>query len=688
MTITWNGGSGSWTTASNWSGNAAPIITDDVLFSNTAGPTSIATLDVSGLIANSVTIVATAGSQIALFAGGSLAVTNNVSLSSASNTKFALISGVGALQVGGTVIGTGTISANGGSLGVTGSIVAAAAGATTGVALAASGTSGLLTLNLRGTGNQVRALAIAGTGSVIKLSAGSLSVTGTGAYTGNSITTPGTIIDGGIQVAGGTLQIATGVTLANTASISVTSGSLDLEGGGVLGGLGVILSDTAGVAMTVGGVALATGGTISFAGIANGAQLKDTVAGGGLANVLIAGFGGSDRIDIANAATVTNTIGNTWVVKDSGGVTLDTLVFTTAQALSVVGSGSSAAVACYLAGTHVQTLAGAVAVEDLRIGDLVATATGPQPIRWIGTRAYLATLINQHHRDALMPIRFSAGSLGGHIPARDLFVSPEHMMVLDGALVAAHNLLNGTTITRATNIDVIRYFHIELPTHAIMFAEGAAAESYLDTGNRNMFSNVLEYAERGLPVGDATPCLPIVSEGPALAAIRAGLAARAEACGFGHTADADLHLLVDGVAVYPTAVDRGTSRFEIAGPSLDVRIVSRSAVPAESDPASGDRRRLGVAIAGLAITGGGLALDLLANEPRLADGFHAVESNHRWTDGNAAVPAALLGLMSGPFILDVRIAGTEMRYPVDVRSEIVTLASARKAALAPHQKIA
>ena len=35
----------------------------------------------------------------------------------------------------------------------------------------------------------------------------------------------------------------------------------------------------------------------------------------------------------------------------------------------------------------------------------------------------------------------------------------------------------------------IEYFHVELDRHDVLFAEGLAAESYLDTGNRGLFAN-------------------------------------------------------------------------------------------------------------------------------------------------------------------------------------------------------
>ena len=34
------------------------------------------------------------------------------------------------------------------------------------------------------------------------------------------------------------------------------------------------------------------------------------------------------------------------------------------------------------------------------------------------------------------------------------------------------------------------YFHIELSEHDVLLAEGLTAESYLDTGNRDVFADV------------------------------------------------------------------------------------------------------------------------------------------------------------------------------------------------------
>jgi hypothetical protein len=141
-------------------------------------------------------------------------------------------------------------------------------------------------------------------------------------------------------------------------------------------------------------------------------------------------------------------------------------------------------VPCFAAGTRIATPCGGVAVEDLREGDLVLTLSGTaQPVCWAGHTAVHAAAASQPAR--VMPVRVTAGSFGAGLPVRDLVLSPEHAVFAGGALVPVHCLVNGTTIRQET-VDAISYYHIELPRHDVLFAEGLPAESYLDSGNRDM----------------------------------------------------------------------------------------------------------------------------------------------------------------------------------------------------------
>jgi hypothetical protein len=70
------------------------------------------------------------------------------------------------------------------------------------------------------------------------------------------------------------------------------------------------------------------------------------------------------------------------------------------------------------------------------------------------------------------------------MPNRDLVVSPDHAIFVDGKRICARQLVNGTTIRQERDWTAVDYYHVELDRHAILLAEGLPAESYIDTGNR------------------------------------------------------------------------------------------------------------------------------------------------------------------------------------------------------------
>lgn len=135
---------------------------------------------------------------------------------------------------------------------------------------------------------------------------------------------------------------------------------------------------------------------------------------------------------------------------------------------------------------------GEMAVENLAIGDLVATLDGPMPIKWIGRRSYLGHFTRGNK--AVLPVCISAGALADGVPCRDLWVSPKHALLLDGTLIPAGVLVNGTSIVQAREVEAMEYFHIELDRHGILIAEGVLAESFVDDNCRGIFHNAHEHA--------------------------------------------------------------------------------------------------------------------------------------------------------------------------------------------------
>jgi hypothetical protein len=149
-------------------------------------------------------------------------------------------------------------------------------------------------------------------------------------------------------------------------------------------------------------------------------------------------------------------------------------------------------VACYCAGTLIRTEHGEVPVENLSIGDRLATKSGVmRPIKWIGRRSYGGRFVKG--RIDILPICIKAGALDDNVPRRDLWVSPHHAMYLEGVLIEARDLVNGISIVQVEQVEQVQYFHVELDSHDVIVAEDSLSESFIDDDSRGMFHNAQEY---------------------------------------------------------------------------------------------------------------------------------------------------------------------------------------------------
>lgn len=121
----------------------------------------------------------------------------------------------------------------------------------------------------------------------------------------------------------------------------------------------------------------------------------------------------------------------------------------------------------------------------------------------------------------------------------------------------------------------------------------------------------------------------------------------------------ELRIVVDKATIPSRELGKSAYRFPLPGSAADVRIVSRTFIPATVFGDSDDLRPLGVCIAAMTLVNGGKAREIAIDDPALVEGFYPAENDGaaswRWTNGDARVPAALLAGMSPGAELEVRL---------------------------------
>ncbi|MGI4978039.1 MAG: Hint domain-containing protein [Janthinobacterium lividum] len=335
--------------------------------------------------------------------------------------------------------------------------------------------------------------------------------------------------NGVISATGGTVRIEIGPGfgsgLTNDGTVGVAGGGeVDLDAS-VFGNGRIVLQGAATLSTSE---LVSAGQTISFAGSA--ATPERLVLGmPGSVKAALRGLGVGDSIDVPG--TVTGHVADGTLTLSSGAALDIGAGYTDANfGFSADGHGGTLiGVVCYARGTRLLTADGERPVEQLQPGDTVTTLSGDEAaIRWVGRRR--VDVARHAAPDSVRPVRIASHAFAEGMPRRDLLVSPEHALFVDGVLVPARCLLNGRTVTQDSPA-AVEYFHVELDRHDVLLAEGMPAESYLDTGNRTMFANAPVTALR--PSAEATraveACAPLVVGGAALEAVRARLEARAPA---------------------------------------------------------------------------------------------------------------------------------------------------------------
>ena len=411
-----------------------------------------------------------------------------------------------------------TVTDGGSAVGVTGDITVGQSGSGTlqveaGAALTSSHGNFVVQSGSAdiGTGAQISAADdnVANTGS-LSLAGGTLTASGSVSVDGTVFgagTIAGAVVDdGSITASGGTLVMQGSV--SGTGKLGISGATLELQEG------------------------IASGPTIDFAG---GTLVLDTPTPEG---AIIADFGSGDAIVLKGVIANAGTFVGGHLVLDDGGAPQAALSFTGAYTsanfdVTTLGNQTTVnAIACFAAGTRIATQRGPVPVEALQLGDeVIAMFGGTAPVVWLGHRR-----IDRRYpgrKPDLWPVRIRAGAFGPGRPAADMRLSPDHAVYVEnddgagGALIPVRHLINGTTILQEP-VEAITYWHVELPEHDVILAEGLACESYLDTGDRASFANggklVLLWPEFAQALREGQGCAELVVTGPRLHAARRRLA--------------------------------------------------------------------------------------------------------------------------------------------------------------------
>jgi Hint domain len=437
--------------------------------------------------------------------------------------------------------------------------------------------------------------------------------------------------------------VANGATFNPGSLLDVTAGSSFFIDGGTL-----IINSTLGISALNTFTFLPAGGEIV---VEPGINVN--------LNAPVSGWNANSVVDFPESTSVTATFNGTNTVLTATGdsildigqsLTIGGNIFGLATNASTTFSkpdGSGGILVCFLEGTQIKTAGGEVPVENIRVHDrVVAIVNGAAQLRrvvWVGRKAVdLSTSVDT---DDLAPIRIKRDAIADGVPKRDLLVTGDHCLIFDGYLMPARALVNGRSIVKDTSMLRFTVFHIETATHSILLAEGALAESYLDTGNRDSFlSRGVRIASPAAPKTWANDAAASLAIDPAIVGpVWDRLDARATDRGYAPrpqpslTTNPKLTLRCeDGRVLQPLRQDGNRFFFRLPAGAKGFTVASRSARPCDVQGAFvDDRRVLGVRVGEIGIWRGHTRSAYtchLTAEP-IAGWMELEAPDSRWTNG-------------------------------------------------------
>ncbi|GBQ89947.1 Hint domain-containing protein [Asaia krungthepensis] len=493
-----------------------------------------------------------------------------------------------------------------------------------------------------------------------------------------TVTTVLSALSGATIHVGGTAVISTGASALSGTTIDVDGGNATLASGLVANALsGTTVNINSGGVFSNGSglLSLLSGSTINF-GQGGGTFIAN--AGGALVNLsstTITGFDAArDIIQFTNMSstpvayqiatsgnsqtiTVTDSSGNTIASMSVAGTSFTAGTYSTSGRgpLTISKTGTTLSIealasVCFLAGSMIRTPDGDRPVETLKSGDsVIVSAHGEQVVRkiiWVGSRH---RTINPDRPDdeAGYPVRIKKHALGNDRPYQDLLVTSEHCVFINGRFIPVRMLVNGESIVYDRTLTEYRYYHLETAEHAVIYANGAETESYLDTGNRTAFTAASGATPlKRAPAGSRT-AIPLCVDRDFVEPIFLACKARSMEAMPTHdeaplmTWDRDIRLVTDDQSILlPRRILPDRVVFSLPPDTQILKLQSNASRPCDIiGPFVDDRRYLGVLVGKITLFEADKSCDVHTHvKDYQSTGWHELEGpDMRWTDGNATL---------------------------------------------------
>ncbi|WP_196424081.1 Hint domain-containing protein [Commensalibacter melissae] len=346
---------------------------------------------------------------------------------------------------------------------------------------------------------------------------------------------------------------------------------------------------------------------------------------------------------------------------------------------------------CFLLGTNILTSKGEKPVESLSVGDEVVAICNNgrinRKIVWIGKTDI--SVDQGKNRYDLYPVCIKAHAFGLNKPHRDLYLTPEHTVYIDGGLIPVRMLVNGRSIVIDKSRDKFQIYHVETEQHSILLSENLMTESYLNTDDKYLFDNDivnfgLEFNEHaGHKSWENDAAAPLTVSRGKVEPIWNRLDRRATQLGYkpvikrAITRNPDLCLITDkGKKIKPVHFKDNIYSFFIPDGTYVVAMNSKTSLPSDViGPFIDDRRTLGVLVSKISVISN-RTLIMFPTDISELSGWHGIEPDRtdRWTMGLAQLPIEITRFGTGKKLIRIELADTASYFVEDDISEMMKLA--------------